>query len=96
MVNQLKLDSFEIVHPELGKRQAQIMWAIHEMSKLNIPTSNLQISKFLGLGVNQVTGRTNELEKLNRIYSIGRQFDGLSRVQVNIWKIKGGLIYDRY
>ena len=86
MMNQQSLQAFELVNRELSKRQAECLHAIHELGE----ASNHQISKFLGLEINQITGRTFELHKKNRIFESKRDFDGFSKVKVTFWKLRGG------
>jgi len=91
MINQSSLEVFELIKPELSKRQALVLYAIHHLNINNIPCSDKQISNFLKLPINQIVPRRAELEKFNRIYSIGRFYDGISQVKCNLWHIRGGL-----
>ena len=91
MINQSSLEAYEIISPNLNKRQAQILWCIGSLNRIGVYPSNQQIANTLNLQINQVTPRTNELSKFNRIYSIGRKFDGLSKVKVNLWAIRGAI-----
>lgn len=90
-INQSSLEAFELVRSELGKNQAKVLWAINILNKHNIPASDRQIASLLKWSINRVVPRRNELEKANRIYSSGRDFDGISQVKVNLWKIKGDI-----
>lgn len=86
MINQQSLQAFELVNKTLGKRQAQVLNAIFQLGE----ASNHQISQFLNLEINQITGRTNELSKKNRIFESKRDYDGHSKVKVTFWKLRGG------
>ena len=86
-MEQQSLQAYELIKPELNKRQAQVLNAIFQLGE----ASNHQIAEFLNLEINQVTGRTNELAGKNRIFCIRKDYDGHSKVKVAIWKIRGGL-----
>jgi len=86
MIQQQSIQAFELIKPELGKRQAQILNVIFQLGS----ASNHQISEFLNLEINQITGRTNELSKKNRIYEVKKGYDGHSKVKVTFWGIRGG------
>lgn len=90
-VNQSSLEAFELIKPELSKKQALVLWAISQLNSKGIPCSDRQIALFLKLNINEITPRRNELEHFNRIYSLGREYDGISQVKVNLWHIRGGL-----
>ena len=69
MHQQTSLDAFESIKPELGKRQVQVLNAIryHHMA------TNKQLSDFLGIPINQITPRTNELVKNNLVKDSGQR-----------------------
>jgi len=86
MMQQQSIQAFELVKRDLGKRQAQVLNCIYQLGQ----ASNHMISNFLGLEINQITGRTNELYKKNRIHEVKKDYDGHSKVKVTFWGIRGG------
>jgi len=66
MINDIQttqIEAFKEIVPELGKRRKLVLDALKTLDKAN----NKIISVFLGLGVNQVTGRINELRQLKMV-----------------------------
>lgn len=56
-VQETSIQALESIRPELNKRRRLVLNALRTLEKAN----NKMISVHLGLGVNQVTGRINEL-----------------------------------
>jgi predicted ArsR family transcriptional regulator len=66
---------------DLGERQAQVFGVIRDSG----PISNLQIGEELGLPVNQITGRTNELVKLGRVREAHKDVSPITGRRVIFW-----------
>lgn len=67
----------------LGKRQYEVMEAI----RLNQPCTSQEISRFLGVGINQVTGRISELrDDLMLITEAGSEVNQNSKAQNTLWR----------
>ena len=90
MISQQSLQAFELIHRELGKRQALVLHSIFELNKQGIPSSDKQIAKHLGLPINCVVPRRFELQHKNRIYCKEINFDELGNIKVALWGIRGG------
>ena len=90
-VSQVSLQAFEKAKLTLAHNQAKVLWSIHNLNIDKIPCSDRQIANLLGWEINRVIPRRRELEKANRIYSIGIGYDGLSSIKVNLWAIRGSL-----
>jgi len=57
MIQETSKQGLEAIRPELSKRRKMVLDALGTLESAN----NLMIAKYLGVGVNQVTGRINEL-----------------------------------
>jgi hypothetical protein len=70
MIAQTSLEAFESIKKELGKRQMDVYLAIKQLGEAD----NLTISKFLGLPINSITPRCQELrsKKLVGVSKIGK------------------------
>lgn len=61
------LDAYHSIKPELGKKQSDVLRAIRILKS----ATNQEIGNFLGIPINRVTGRTNELVKLGFVVEDG-------------------------
>ena len=86
MIQQQSLKAFEVIKKDLSKRQAEVLSCIFRLGE----ASDKQISKYLGLPINSITPRRNELEKKNRIYCRRIDLDGIGNMKVAIWGMRGG------
>lgn len=77
--------SYKEIQTELGHRQQEVFDKICQHSG---GISNRQISKELGLEINQVTGRTNELVKKLKIEAGETMRDGNTNRRVVLWRRK--------
>lgn len=68
----------------LGSRQAEVLKVI---VKHPLGISNADIARKMGMGVNQVTGRTFELRKANAVESFGKATDPVTGMTVTLWKV---------
>jgi hypothetical protein len=67
----------------LGKRQFEVLEAI----RLNQPCTAQEICRFLGVGINQVTGRISELrDDLMLITEAGSEVNQNSKAQNTLWR----------
>lgn len=63
------LDTYhETIEPELTNRQEQVLNAIEEIG----PCTMHEVSNFMGVPLNTISGRFGELVKKNKIYAAGR------------------------
>ncbi len=78
------LDAYNDVKKELGDRQKLVLdW----IKKLGCPT-NLEISKFSGIPINQVTPRTNELVKMGLVTECEKRQCSISKRTVWSWRVQ--------
>jgi DNA-binding MarR family transcriptional regulator len=63
MIQQTTLEAWNSIQANMNKRQAEVYAAIRVMGG----ATNLQVSRFLGLPINSVTPRVQELRKLGEI-----------------------------
>lgn len=77
------LDAFTEIKPTLGKRQQKVYNAIKQLGS----PSNLEIANYLQLPINQVTPRTNELVKMNKVEFAEKRQCKISKMKVMTWKI---------
>jgi DNA-binding MarR family transcriptional regulator len=66
-VAQTSIWAYEGIRRHLGPRHHQVYEAIQKLE----PVHNGQIAKYLGLPINQVTGRVNELAKMGLVEVYG-------------------------
>lgn len=83
MKRQTSIQAYNDIKPQLGQRQQQIYDAI---KKFGCPT-NLELSKWLGIPINQVTPRTNELVKLGKVVEHEKRECSVSHRQALTWRI---------
>ncbi len=76
-------NAFEEIRPTLGARQLQVYNAIQ---KLGCPT-NLEISNWLKLPINQITPRTNELVKGGYVAICEKRTCTISKRTAYSWRI---------
>lgn len=55
--------AYQYVKPKLNGRRKQVYEAIKKLE----PVENLRIAEYLGLPINQITGRVNELWKMGLV-----------------------------
>jgi hypothetical protein len=66
MIRDTTLSAYIEIQPELSARQLQVFEALKSLGEAN----NLMISKFLGLPINSITPRTNELYNILEVIEI--------------------------
>jgi len=84
MILDTSLDAFQSIIPELGSRQAAVYDIIRH---LNNPT-NAEISRFMGMPINTITPRTNELRKRGLVTDAGKRECSVTGKTVHAWRIK--------
>lgn len=63
MIQETSLEAYESIKDTLGKRQQQVYDCLKEIQ----PATNLMISKKLGLPINSVTPRVQELRNMKKV-----------------------------
>jgi hypothetical protein len=83
MLRDTSLDAYQEIKKGLGKRQ-QLVYDI--IKKLGCPT-NLEMSKFSKVPINQITPRTNELVKLGFVTECEKRTCSVSGKTVWSWRV---------
>jgi len=83
MTMDTSLDAFQSIKPELGSRQKAV-WDV--INHLKSPT-NSEISKFMGLPINTITPRVNELRKKGLVSDAGIRPCNITGSNVHTWRI---------
>lgn len=78
------LDVYQHIKPELGDRQKMVLETIRI---LGCPT-NLELSKYLNIPINQITPRTNELVKMGKVTECEKRECSISHRTVYSWRIR--------
>lgn len=79
---QTSLFAYADAKKSLGKRQVMVYHAIKE----NPGIDNLAISNLLGIAINSITPRVQELRKLGRVKEAGKKVSPLTGRKVMTWK----------
>lgn len=77
------LSAYDSIRSELTRRQFQVFEALGKIGVM----SNRQLSVELGLPINSVTGRTNELIKAGQIYEYDKVKDIVTGRTVIRWSV---------
>lgn len=88
MVRDTSLKAYkEEIKPTLRPRQKAVLDAIHYIiyTKNTFPT-NLEISNFMGIPINSITPRTNELHKIGKLFLAGKRTCKISGRMAQIWR----------
>ena len=81
MISQTSLDAYSTIN-DLGKKQQIVYETIEELGG----ATNEQISRHLGWQINRVTGRVNELYKLNMLEVTGVR-PNVSGKSAKVWSV---------
>jgi len=77
------LNAFQSIKPELGSRQRAVLDVIQYLKS----PSNAEISRFMGLPINSITGRTNELRKMGLVGDAGKRICKVTGNEVHTWSV---------
>lgn len=75
---------FGEIQPTLGKRQKAVFDIIEKLGS----STNLEISRYSGIPINQVTPRTNELVKKGLVVADTKRECSVSHKTVYSWRVK--------
>lgn len=83
MMLDTSLDAFQSIKPELGSRQKVVFDVI---CHLGTPT-NTEISNYLGIPINSITPRVNELRKKGLVRDAGKRECRITGSLVHCWRV---------
>jgi len=83
MVLDTSIEAYQNIKSQLGSRQRVVLDVIRY---LETPT-NVEISRYLGLPINTITPRTNELRKKGLICDAGKKKCSITDKIVYAWRI---------
>lgn len=84
-VRDTSRDAYEDVSLTLGERQKVVLETIRGAKR---PVNNQEIAGFLGVPINTITPRTNELVSLGKVELAFKAVYPLTKRRVCYWKIK--------
>jgi ATP/maltotriose-dependent transcriptional regulator MalT len=82
MIQQTSLMAYDEIRPSLQKREMEVLEVI---KKAKIGITNNEISHYLSLPINCITGRTNGLVKKGKVKNGGKRFDFFTKKLCIIW-----------
>ena len=83
-VQQTSLEVYSRIKKELGKRQQEV----YDGFLGNGTCTNLELSRLLGIPINQITPRTNELVKLGFVVEVEKRQCSVSGKKAISWRVK--------
>lgn len=83
MMVDSSLDAFQSIKPELGTRQKVVLDVITHLKN----ATNTEISHYLGLPINQITPRTNELRRKGLVTDAGKRICKITERIVHAWRV---------
>jgi len=84
MIKETSLNAYNEIKPELGDRQKMVYNAIRQLGSV----TNLELSRYLNIPINQITPRTNELVKIGFVTECEKRECSISHRTVWSWRIK--------
>ena len=84
LARQTSIESYSRIKKELGKRQQYV----YDGFVGNGSCTNLELSRMLGLPINQITPRTNELVKMGLVVEDRKRSCDVSGRKAIAWRIK--------
>jgi len=83
MIRDTQKTSYELLKPQLGMKQKQVVLALMQLTK----ATNRELATHLGWEINSVTGRVNELMHKKLITSNGTRLDTYTKRNVTLWQL---------
>ena len=83
-VRQTSIEGYSRIKKELGKRQQEV----YDGFLGNGTCTNLELSRLLGIPINQITPRTNELVKLGFVVEVEKRQCSVSGKKAISWRVK--------
>lgn len=82
MIQQTSLDAYKYARKQIAERQARVMGCL----RADGPMSDQEIADRLGLPINCITGRRNELWRMGYVLNAGTKKNVFGR-SVMVWEI---------
>ena len=82
-IQQTSLEAYRDIRKKLGQKQQEV----YDGFLGNGSCTNLEISKMMGIPINCVTPRTNELYKMGKIVKDGKRTCNVSGKTAISWKV---------
>ena len=82
-VQLTSLEAYDVLQPELGKRQKEVFETIKKHQAVSIN----DICRIQGVDGKNVTGRLKELREKGLVYNVGFKFDRLTGKRNLLWGI---------
>ena len=83
-VRQTSIEAYSRIKKELCKRQQEV----YDGFLGNGTCTNLELSRLLGIPINQITPRTNELVKLGFVVEVEKRQCSVSGKKAISWRVK--------
>ncbi len=78
------LGAFQSIKQELGNRQRAVLDVIGHLEN----ATNTEISQFMGLPINSITPRTNELRDKGLVIDAGKRLCKVTGYEVHSWRLR--------
>lgn len=88
MIQDTSREAFHDIQPQLGQRQKEVLDAFYEHG----PMTNTELSRKIGLPINMITPRTNELVKLGYVKQSHRRPCKITGRNAIVWTAKDTLL----
>ena len=84
MVRDTSVISYRDIKSQLGGRQKVVLDVIRYLGR----ATNVEISSYLGLPINTITPRTNELVKKCLVCDVGKKECAITGRMAYVWRVK--------
>lgn len=88
MIQDTSREAFYDIQPQLGQRQKEVLDAFYKHG----PMTNTELSRIVGLPINMITPRTNELVKMGYISLSHRRPCKVTGRSAIVWSAKDTLL----
>lgn len=83
MIQETSKEAYKDVKSSLGMRHKQVILALVTLKRAN----NREIAQYLNMPINCITGRVNELRKMNRIEQDSIKVDNITKRPTIKWRL---------
>ena len=82
-IRDTSIAAYMAIKPTLGYRQEEVLTALKQLGS----ATNLEISRFLDIPINQITPRTNELVKMELVGEKQKRTCTISKRRCIAWEV---------